>query len=49
MPLRTKIFLGVLVMLLVVGGGVFLYNANIKGAGPGSTTPISVRQISPPT
>ena len=39
MPLRTKIFLGVLVLLLVVGGGVFLYNANIKRSRAGEYNP----------
>jgi hypothetical protein len=43
MPLRTKIFLGVLVLLLVVGGGVFLYNDNVKRSRAGEYNP----EISP--
>ena len=39
MPLRTKIFLGVLVLLLVVGGGVFFYNDNIKRSRAGEYSP----------
>jgi hypothetical protein len=43
MLLRTKIFLGVLVLVLVVGGGVFLYNDNVKRSRAGEYNP----EISP--
>jgi hypothetical protein len=43
MLLRTKIFLGVLVLLLVAGGAVFFYNDNIKRSRAGEYNP----QISP--